>query len=47
MMGYYGGNMIGSFGLFGLVIWVSFIVFLVVFLVLGSMYFWKELNKKK
>ncbi len=45
MMGYYGwgGNMMGSFGAFGLLTWLV----LIVFLVLGCMYFWKELNKKK
>lgn len=39
----YGGGMMGAGGLFGLMTWIA----LLVFLVLGSMYFWKEINKKK
>ncbi len=41
MMGGYG--VMGSWGLFGLVTWIL----LLVFLALGCMYFWKEINKKK
>jgi hypothetical protein len=45
MMGYSGYNMMsgGGAGLLGLLTWVL----LVVFLALGSMYFWKNLNRKK
>lgn len=45
MMGNYGwgGNMMGSFGTFGFLTWLA----LIIFLVLGSLYFWKGLNKKK
>ena len=45
MMGYSGYNMMGGggIGLLGLLTWVL----LVVFLALGSMYFWKNLNRKK
>lgn len=39
----YGYNMMGGFGLFGLVTWIAMLTFLV----LGSLYFWKEINKKK
>jgi len=41
MMGYY-GNMMSNWGLFGLLTWIL----LIIFLVLGILYFWKELNKK-
>lgn len=37
------GNMMGAFGFWGTLTWLL----LVVFLVLGSMYFWKGINKKK
>ncbi len=45
MMGLYGwyGNMMGSTGLFESLTWLA----LIVFLVLGSMYFWKEINRRK
>jgi hypothetical protein len=45
MMGYGNSNMMygSGAGLLGLLTWVL----LVVFLALGSMYFWKNLNKKK
>ena len=45
MMGYnYGyANMMGGFGLFGLTTWLLVITFLV----LGSIYFWKGINKKR
>lgn len=43
MMGYYGNNMMASWGVFGVITWII----LVVFLVLGSMYFWKESNRRK
>ncbi|MDP1721935.1 MAG: hypothetical protein Q8L37_01880 [Candidatus Gottesmanbacteria bacterium] len=44
MMGYgWGGTMMGSFGVYGLLTWLA----LIVFLVLGSLYFWKGLTKKK
>lgn len=43
MMGYYGNNMMVSWGAFGIITWII----LVVFLVLGSMYFWKEINRRK
>lgn len=43
MMGYaWGGSMMGNIGVFGLLTWLA----LLLFLVLGSAYFWKELNKK-
>lgn len=42
MMGYY-GTMMGSWGLFGSLTWLL----LVIFLLLGSIYFWKEINRKK
>lgn len=43
MMGFggYGGAMVG-WGVFGLLTWLL----LVVFLILGIAYFWKQLNKK-
>ncbi len=47
MWGYggYGGMMdgFGTVGFFGLLTWVA----LIVFLVLGIAYFWKEINKPK
>ncbi len=44
MMGYgWSGNMMGSVGLWGSVTWLL----LVLFLALGSVYFWKQINKKK
>jgi len=44
MMGYgYNYGMMGSFGLFGGFTWLL----LVIFLLLGSIYFWKEINRKK
>jgi hypothetical protein len=42
MYGNYGGAMAG-YGLFGLLTWV--VVF--AFFLLGSVYFWKQINKKK
>ena len=42
MMGNYGG-MMGGAGVLGLLTWLV----LLAFLVLGSIYFWKEINKKK
>lgn len=43
MMGYgYYSNMMGNWGLFGILTWLAVIVFLV----LGSIYFWKKINKK-
>ena len=43
-MGYgWEGNMMGSLGVYGVLTWLV----LIVFLVLGSMYFWKGLHKKK
>lgn len=42
MMGYYGGGM-GLGSLFGLVTWIA----LLAFLILGAMYFWKELHRRK
>ncbi len=42
MMGYY-GNMMGGWGIFGAVTWLLVITFLV----LGIIYFWKEINRKK
>jgi len=41
MMDY--GNMMGGAGVLGLLTWMA----LLAFLVLGSIYFWKEINKKK
>ena len=44
MMGYGGyGSMMGNIGLFGTITWIA----LIVFLILGCVYFWKEINKKK
>ncbi len=43
MMGYYGGNMMAGWGIFGLITWIT----LLLFLILGSMFFWKEMNRKK
>lgn len=43
MMGYYGNNMMANFGIFGLLTWLA----LMFFLVLGSMYFWKEIKNHK
>ncbi len=45
MYGYYGGMMNGwgLMGTFGLLTWVA----LIAFLVLGIVYFWKEINKPK
>lgn len=43
MMGYYGNNMMSSWGVFGLITWIA----LLVFLILGSMFFWKEINRKR
>lgn len=42
MMGYY-GDMMGSWGLFGSLTWLL----LIIFLILGIAYFWKEINKKR
>ncbi len=46
MMGFggygYSGNMMGSFGSLGFLTWIL----LVVFLILGIIYFWKGINKK-
>lgn len=42
MMGYF-GEMMGGFGLFGSLTWLL----LIIFLILGSVYFWREINKKK
>lgn len=41
MMGYY-GTMMGSWGLFASLTWLA----LIIFLVLGSIYFWREINRK-
>lgn len=41
-MGYY-GNMMSSWGIYGLLTWIL----LIVFLILGIIYFWKEINKRK
>lgn len=47
MMDYGFGGMMsggaGQFSFFALITWLA----LVVFLILGSVYFWKEINKKK
>ncbi len=40
MMGYYSG-MMASWGLLGIITWLA----LIVFLILGSVYFWKKINK--
>lgn len=42
MMGNFGG-MMGGFGLFGSLTWLL----LIIFLMLGIVYFWKEINRKK
>ena len=34
---------LSAFGAFGLLTWLA----LIIFLVLGSIYFWKEINKKR
>lgn len=44
MYGYGGyGGMMGTWGFFGLLTWVA----LIVFLLLGIAYFWKEISKPK
>ncbi|MBI2405220.1 hypothetical protein HYV22_03530 [Candidatus Gottesmanbacteria bacterium] len=45
MMGnYWGyGTMMGNVGLFGIITWIA----LLVFLVLGSMYFWQNMKRRK
>ena len=43
MMGYGYGNMMGSWGALGVITWGA----LVAFLVLGSIYFWNGISKKK
>lgn len=43
MMGYGGGYMLGSASLFGLITWIA----LLAFLILGSLYFWKEINRPR
>lgn len=46
MMGYYGNMMgggYGTFSLFGLLTWLL----VTIFLTLGIIYFWKEINRKK
>ena len=43
MMGNYYGNMMGGWGIFGLITWILVLAFLV----LGIIYFWKEINRKK
>ncbi|MBI3385718.1 hypothetical protein HY031_01390 [Candidatus Gottesmanbacteria bacterium] len=40
---YYGGGMMGTIGVWGSLTWLL----VVVFLVLGIIYFWKEINRKK
>jgi len=44
-MGNYGisGTMMNQVGLLGLITWIV----LIVFLVLGGIYFWKEINRRK
>lgn len=42
MMGY-NGNMMAGWGVFGLLTWIA----LLAFLILGAMYFWKEINRRK
>lgn len=37
------GGMMGGYQLWGLLTWIA----LFVFLVLGSIYFWKQINKNK
>ena len=39
----YGNGMMGSWSFFGILTWLA----LIIFLVLGSMYFWKEINRKR
>lgn len=39
----YGASMMGNAGIFGLMTWIA----LLVFLVLGSIYFWKGIDRKK
>lgn len=43
MWGPYGNGFFGIFSLIGFFTWIA----LLVFLVLGSIYFWKEINRKK
>lgn len=44
MYGNYGyNNMMGSWGIFGLVTWIA----LLAFLILGAIYFWKGINRRK
>ena len=44
MMGNYGwNNMMGGWGLIGVITWIA----LLAFLILGSVYFWKEIQRKK
>lgn len=45
MMGYYGYgyNMMAGWGFFGAITWLA----LIVFLFLGIVYFWREINNKK
>ncbi len=43
MMSYWGGSMMGSYGAFGILTWLA----LMSFLILGSMYFWKEINRRR
>lgn len=44
MMGFGYGNMMNSpYGIFGLLTWIV----LILFLILGSVYFWKEIQRKK
>lgn len=42
MMGNFSGGMMGTWGIFGLLTWVL----LIIFLGLGSVYFWKEVHRK-
>jgi hypothetical protein len=42
MMGTFYGGMMGNAGLLGLLTWLA----LLTFLILGSIYFWKKINKK-
>lgn len=41
MWGY--GNMMAGWGFFGVITWLA----LIVFLILGSLYFWQEITRKK
>ena len=43
MMGYGYGTMMGGWGVFGLITWILVIIFLI----LGIAYFWKEINRRK